>query len=291
MSEVVPTIDLSGWADGDDAARAEIAAAVDRGAREVGFLQIFGHGIDPDLVERMLAAVDRLFELPMATKMQYLPVSPDVNNGYSPVGAESLAYSLGVDDAPPDLFEAFMAGVPGNVIVVVDEAYAEFADAPDYASALPLVARFPNLVVTRTFSKAHALAGLRVGFAVAHPDLIAVMERVRESFNVNALALAAAEASLADAAHLAASVAGNRQQRQVLADALRGRGLAVSPSQTNFLLVEFGDAAGRIEAALVARGVVLRPMGGYGLGDCLRITVGTEEENARLLAALDEALA
>ena len=190
-----------------------------------------------------------------------------------------------------DLFEAFMAGVPGNVIVVVDEAYAEFADAPDYASALPLVARFPNLVVTRTFSKAHALAGLRVGFAVAHPDLIAVMERVRESFNVNALALAAAEASLADAAHLAASVAGNRHQRQALADALRGRGLAVSPSQTNFLLVEFGDAAGRIEAALVARGVVLRPMGGYGLGDCLRITVGTEDENARLLAALDEALA
>ncbi|WP_449448323.1 pyridoxal phosphate-dependent aminotransferase [Thermomonas brevis] len=184
-----------------------------------------------------------------------------------------------------------MAGVPGNVIVVVDEAYAEFADAPDYASALPLVARFPNLVVTRTFSKAHALAGLRVGFAVAHPDLIAVMERVRESFNVNALALAAAEASLADAAHLAASVAGNRHQRQALADALRGRGLAVSPSQTNFLLVEFGDAAGRIEAALVARGVVLRPMGGYGLGDCLRITVGTEDENARLLAALDEALA
>lgn len=190
-----------------------------------------------------------------------------------------------------DLFEAFMAGVPGNVIVVVDEAYAEFADAPDYASALPLVARFPNLVVTRTFSKAHALAGLRVGFAVAHPDLIAVMERVRESFNVNALALAAAEASLADAAHLAASVAGNRRQRQALADALRARGLAVSPSQTNFLLVEFGDAAGRIEAALVARGVILRPMGGYGLGDCLRITVGTADENARLLAALDEAMA
>ena len=190
-----------------------------------------------------------------------------------------------------DLFEGFMAGLPGNVIVVVDEAYAEFADAPDYASALPLVARFPNLAVTRTFSKAHALAGLRVGFAVAHPDLNAVMERVREGFNVNALALAAAEASLADAAHLEASVAGNRRQRQALADALRGRGLAVSPSQTNFLLVEFGDAAGRIEAALVARGVVLRPMGGYGLGDCLRITVGTEDENARLLAALDEAMA
>jgi histidinol-phosphate aminotransferase len=177
------------------------------------------------------------------------------------------------------------------VLVVVDEAYAEFVDAPDYASALPLVARHPNLVVTRTFSKAYALAGLRVGFAVADPGLIAVMERVRESFNVNALGLVAAEAALADIAHLAASVAGNAAQRSSLAEALRARGLRVSPSQTNFLLVEFGDAASRIEVALVARGVVLRPMGGYGLGECLRITVGTAAENARLLATLDEVLA
>ncbi len=186
-----------------------------------------------------------------------------------------------------DAFAAFLAAVPHNVIVVVDEAYAEFVDAPDYASALPLVARHPNLVVTRTFSKAYALAGLRVGFAVADPGLIAVMERVRESFNVNALGLAAAEAALADTAHLADSVAGNNAQRAALAEALRARGLKIAPSQTNFLLVEFGDAAAQVEAALVGQGVVLRPMGGYGLGECLRITVGTAAENARLLAALD----
>lgn len=184
-------------------------------------------------------------------------------------------------------FEWFMARVPPGVIVIVDEAYAEFADAPDYASALPLVARYPHLVVTRTFSKAYALAGLRVGFAVADPGLIAVMERVRESFNVNAAGLAAAQAALADAAHLQACVAGNAMQRKALADALRARGLMVSPSQTNFLLVEFGPDAARIEAGLVARGVVLRPLGGYGLGECLRITVGTAGENARLLSALD----
>ena len=187
-------------------------------------------------------------------------------------------------------FAEFLARVPERVIVVVDEAYAEFVDAPDYASALPLIARHPNLVVTRTFSKAYALAGLRVGFAVANPNLIAVMERVRESFNVNAPGLAAAEAALADGEHLQASVSGNAAQREVLAAALRERGLKVSPSQTNFLLVEFGDAAGRIEAALIARGIVLRPMGGYGLGECLRITVGTEAENARLLEALGEVL-
>jgi len=154
-----------------------------------------------------------------------------------------------------------------------------------------LLAQHPNLIVTRTFSKAYALAGLRVGFAIAHPDCIAVMERVRESFNVNALGLAAAEAALADEAHLAASVTGNRVQRDALAAALRQRGLAVSPSQTNFLLVEFGAATAKIEAALVARGVILRPMGGYGLGECLRITVGTAQANARLLTALDEVMA
>jgi histidinol-phosphate aminotransferase len=115
------------------------------------------------------------------------------------------------------------------------------------------------------------------------------MERVRESFNVNAPGLAAAVAALADVDHLQASVAGNAAQRVALADALRARGLKVSPSQTNFLLVEFGDDAGRIESGLLARGVVLRPMGGYGLGECLRITVGTEAENRRLLDALDGA--
>ena len=187
-------------------------------------------------------------------------------------------------------FDAFLRQIPPQVLVVVDEAYAEFVDAPDYASALPLLAQHPNLIVTRTFSKAYALAGLRVGCALAHPALIAVMERVRESFNVNAAGLAAAEAALADAAHLAAGVAGNRVQREALSKALRQRGLVVSPSQTNFLLVEFGAQTAAIEAGLLARGVILRPMGGYGLGDCLRITVGTESGNARLLAALDEVL-
>lgn len=190
-----------------------------------------------------------------------------------------------------DAFAGFLAQVPSNVLVVVDEAYAELVDAPDYASALGVLVQYPNLIVTRTFSKAYALAGARVGYAIAHPACIAVMERVRESFNVNALGLAAAEAALADTAHLQATVAANARQRQLLAGTLRARGRWLSPSQTNFLLVEFGEATARIEAALVQRGVILRPMGGYSLGDCLRITVGTAEQNARLLAALDEVMA
>lgn len=195
-----------------------------------------------------------------------------------------------------DAFAAFMVKVPADVVVVVDEAYAEFVDAPECASALMLQAAYPNLVVTRTFSKAYALAGLRVGFAIAHPGLIAVMERVRESFNVNSAGLAAAEAALGDVEHLDWVVARNAEQRGALATALRARGLTVFPSQTNFLLTQFaepGDNArvAKIEAALCETGVVLRPMVGYGLGHCLRITVGNADENRRLLAALDEVLA
>jgi len=186
--------------------------------------------------------------------------------------------------------EAFMERIPDDVIVVFDEAYAEMADAPDYASTLPLLARHSNLVVTRTFSKAYGLAGLRVGYLLAAPGLVAVMERVRESFNVNGPALAACEAVLDDAAHLQWSLEQNAAERAWLSEALQQRDLRVFPSQTNFVLVEFGANTALIEAALTAQGVVLRPMGGYGLGDCLRITVGTHEENERLLVALDKVL-
>jgi histidinol-phosphate aminotransferase len=187
-----------------------------------------------------------------------------------------------------DAFAAFLARVSGDTLVVVDEAYAEIADAPDFASALPLLAAHRNLVVTRTFSKAYALAGLRVGYAVAHPDVVAVMERVRESFNVNAVALAAAEAALGDDDWLRDTLAANVAQRDALAGALRERGWPVSPSQTNFLLVEFGGHTAPIEQALLERGIVLRPMAGYGLPQCSRISVGNAAENRALLAALDE---
>ena len=186
-----------------------------------------------------------------------------------------------------DAFAALMQRMPANVLVVVDEAYAEFVDAPGHASALPLLKVHPNLVVTRTFSKAYALAGLRVGYAVAHPGLVAVMERVRESFNVNMVGLAAATASLDDDAHLRESLERNAAQRAALAGELRERGWFVHPSQTNFLLVEFGARTPVIEAALLEQGVVVRPMAGYGLPCCLRITVGNADENRRLLAALD----
>ena len=177
--------------------------------------------------------------------------------------------------------------LPREILVVVDEAYAEYVTDPALPSAIALLPQHPNLIVTRTFSKTYGLAGLRVGYALAHPKLIAVMERLRESFNVNNVGLAAAVAALADQRYVASVRERNVMEREALAESLRERGHFVHPSQTNFLLVEFGANTTAIEAALIARGAVLRPMAGYGLPDCLRITVGTSVDNRRLLELLD----
>ena len=186
--------------------------------------------------------------------------------------------------------EAFLAHVGRERLVVVDEAYLEYVTDPALASAVSLLPRHPNLLVTRTFSKAHGLAALRVGYACAHPALLAVLERVRESFNVNGPALAAAEASLGDAGHLAQVREATARERERLRAGLQALGLAVAPSQANFLLVDFGHDASALEAALLRRGIVPRPMRGYGLPGCLRLTVGLPDENTRLVAVLRDAL-
>jgi len=176
-----------------------------------------------------------------------------------------------------------------DTLVVLDEAYGEFLDQPGCGSALSLIAKYPNLLVTRTFSKLHGLAALRVGVLVGRPEVLAVIERIRESFNVNSLGLAAAAAALKDEAHIAAVLHETAGNREALAIELRERGWFVHPSQTNFLLVDFGtpETAAAIDRGLLARDVVVRPMRGYGLPQCLRITVGRVEQNARLLKALD----
>ena len=180
----------------------------------------------------------------------------------------------------------FLARVPPTALVVVDEAYHEFVDDPGLTSALGLLKVFPNLIVTRTFSKAYALAGLRVGYAVSSPHVAAVLERLRESFNVNILALAAATAALGDQGHVARAKAFNLAERAWLAAQLENRGLRVLPSQANFVLVDFARDAAAIEQALFGHGVIVRPVGGYGLHEFLRISVGSRAENERLLEAL-----
>ena len=179
-----------------------------------------------------------------------------------------------------------LARVPPSTLVVADEAYHEYVDAPGLSGALQFLPQFPNLVVTRTFSKAYALAGLRVGYAISAPEVATVLERLRESFNVNGLALAAAEAALGDQAHVARAKTWNLAEREWLGDVLRARGLRVLSSQTNFVLVDFERDAAPIESMLFQRGVIARPMGGYGLAQCLRISVGSRAENERLLEAM-----
>ena len=189
------------------------------------------------------------------------------------------------DDAA---LERFLARVPQDVLVVVDEAYHEYVDAPGVTTALRHADRHPNLIVARTFSKAYALAGLRIGYLVAHASVVTVLERLRESFNVNSLALVAAEAALADDEHLERVREFNASERAWLAAALAARGYESLPSQTNFLLIDLGRDADSLERHLFERGVIVRPMGGYGLPQCLRISVGSRADNERLLAALDE---
>jgi len=185
----------------------------------------------------------------------------------------------------------FLAAVPKNVLVVVDEAYLEYATVPEIRSALALVGDYPNLIVTRTFSKAYGLAGLRAGFAVAHRDVIRLMEPIRESFNLNAIALHAARIALSDEMHLAKVRDQNALERDWLSARLTALGVEVLPSQTNFVLACFGARTDAIESALFLRGVMVRPMKGYGLGDYLRITLASRTENQRFIDTLEEVMA
>ena len=182
-------------------------------------------------------------------------------------------------------------GLPEHVVLVVDSAYAEFAPTEDYDSGLDLAGMAPNVVMTRTFSKAYGLAALRLGWAYGPPAIIDVLHRIRGPFNANAAALAAALAALEDQEHIARARQHNEQCLGALAARLRACGLHVVPSVCNFLLVRFPDEPGRDAAAadrfLTERGIVARRMEPYHLADCLRITIGLEAENEALAQALE----
>lgn len=180
----------------------------------------------------------------------------------------------------------FIRQVPDHAIIVIDEAYREYVDPGAVPDAFSLTELHPNVVVTRTFSKAHGLAALRIGYALSTAPLASVLERTRLTFNVNVLAQTAASAAIADTAHVERVRAANARQRDRLSAGLRELGLFVFPSQGNFVLVDFERPAKPIEDALLQFGVLVRPMGGYGLPNCLRITVGLPDENAVLLKAL-----
>ncbi|RMG28006.1 MAG: histidinol-phosphate transaminase [Gammaproteobacteria bacterium] len=187
--------------------------------------------------------------------------------------------------------EAFLASVPPDVIVVLDEAYVEYVELPDYPDSLPWLDRHPNLVVTRTFSKVYGLAGLRVGYALSSAPVADLLNRVRQPFNVNALALEAAVLALEDEAHVRRSVALNREGMQFWERRFTEMGLSWIPSIGNFVTVDLGRPAAPVHQALLREGVIVRPVAAYGLPNHLRISIGLPEENARAAAALQKVLA
>lgn len=187
-------------------------------------------------------------------------------------------------------WEAFMAQVPERVLVVLDEAYIEYVEDGDALNGLDYVKRYPNLIVSRTFSKAYGLAGLRVGYCVSHPQVANILNRVRQPFNVDSFALAAATAVLDDADYLQRSRDNNRHGMQQLVEGFRSLGLDYIPSAGNFITVHFGQDAAPLYQALLREGVIVRPVGNYGMPNSLRVSIGLPAENARFLDALKKVL-
>jgi histidinol-phosphate aminotransferase len=187
--------------------------------------------------------------------------------------------------------DALLCAIPPEVIVVLDEAYHEYSAGAGVPDGTQWLSRHPNLVVTRTFSKAYGLAGLRVGYALSHPDVADLLNRVRQPFNVSVPALAAAAAALEDREHLEATLTLNRQGLACLREGLVTLGLMVLPSAANFVLCDLGRSAAAVNEALLRQGVIVRPVANYGLPNHLRITTGTAVQNERVLAAMAVALA
>lgn len=186
--------------------------------------------------------------------------------------------------------EKLLRELPPSVLAVIDEAYVQFADAPDYVSALELTGLRERLMVLRTFSKAYGLAALRVGYAIAPPAVVEYLNRTRAPFNVNTLGQVAAQAALEDQEYVESYVSLNRRERARLTEELEALGLEVAPSQANFVLANFGRPGKDVFERLLRMGVIIRPMPGP-IDTWLRITVGVPEENARLLGAVRELLA
>ena len=184
----------------------------------------------------------------------------------------------------------FLRGVRSDVVVVLDEAYTEYVDSPDFPNGLELLDEFPNLIVTRTFSKAYGLAALRIGYAVSNPQLADLLNRVRAPFNVNALGLAAAVAALHDENYLRRSRSMNAQGMQQIIDGVNKHALNYIPSAGNFITVEMPGAALPIYQKLLHEGVIVRPLAPYQMPKHLRISIGLPHENEKFLAALPKVL-
>ena len=189
-----------------------------------------------------------------------------------------------------EAFESFVASLPGDLILVVDEVYVEFARRDDFPDTLPLLETRPGTISVRSFSKLYGLAGLRIGYGVCDPELAGILERARHPFNVSRLAEVAAVAALEDTTHVEATLAFNREGGDWLGRELEALGLEVWPTDTNFVLIRSERTGAAIYEGLLRQGVIVRPLPGTGLENHIRVTIGTREENERLVKALRQVL-
>lgn len=190
----------------------------------------------------------------------------------------------------PASLETFIAGLAPHIIVVLDEAYCEYLAQETYVDSIAWLQRFPNLIITRTFSKAYGLAGLRIGYALSQLAVADLLNRIRQPFNVNSIALAAAEAALKDATYIEQSRELNQQGLQQLEQGFDKLGLSYIPSVGNFICVDVGEQAADIYQALLGEGVIVRPVAAYKMPRHLRVSVGLKTQNASLLTALAKVL-
>jgi len=187
-----------------------------------------------------------------------------------------------------DELEAFIAAVSDDVIIVLDEAYIEYVTKADYPDSVPWLQKYPNLVITRTFSKAYGLAGLRVGYSISHPAIADLLNRVRQPFNTNSMAQAAALAALSDSAHIENSVTSNTAGLKQLFAAFKKMGIDYIPSVANFISFKTELSGDLVYDSLLRKAIIIRPISNYGLPDYLRVTVGSFDQNEAFLNALAE---
>jgi histidinol-phosphate aminotransferase len=249
----------------------------------------YGFAIYPNVIQ---ATGAQAIVTPAYTPGSVMPLGHDLGAMSAALRADTRLVFIANPNNPtgtwvePAKLRAFIAAAPADTIIVIDEAYLEYGRRDACIDAISWAQEFPNLVLLRTFSKAYGLAGLRVGYAVSHPEVADVLNRMRPAFNVSSLALTGARVALAEQAYMESCVSLCLSERERLRSALLGMGLAVIPSAGNFLLVHFGARAGQIYQQLLRAGFIVRPVAGYGLGEYLRITVGAVEHQDGLLNAL-----
>jgi histidinol-phosphate aminotransferase len=254
----------------------------------------YGFAIYP-LVTRASGA--QAIEVPALAAESPMPLGHDLDAMAAAIAAHTRLVFIANPNNPtgtwaaPAALKALLERAPASTLVVLDEAYFEYGRALGMPDGLAWLAAHPNLVLLRTFSKAYGLAGARVGYAISHPEIAEVLNRLRPAFNVNSLAQAGALAALADQAHMRDAVDRTMRELKRVEAGFKRLGLWSAPSAANFLLLRLDQPAAPVYQALLRRGLIVRPLAGYGLKDCLRISISLPEHNDRLLAALPQALA